>query len=264
MEQIEILSGKDLIKRLNIPPYGLLDDLRYRGKFCPRNKKTGNPIAPPGRENDLKAIKKLERIVSKKEIALETAVCDMDLQKRYEARAEEQAQAHIKGIEAELNLFRSQLALLVHQVGYPFRMWECYYPADEEEKGRAIDVLLDSHFWVEFAPGETPADEAKISAYDAGRSRMPLNVVAGVEAFSRNNSTKKLATPATNAEKMRQSKYFNERKLFERFLKDDSHDPRTKGSTIAARIRRAKSKMPVLTPVPDGRMRKWYKKIVLD
>ncbi len=50
MEHVEIISGKDLIKRLNIPPYGLLDDLRYRGKFCPRNKKTGTPIASAGRQ----------------------------------------------------------------------------------------------------------------------------------------------------------------------------------------------------------------------
>jgi hypothetical protein len=50
MEQIEIISGKDLIKRLSIPPYALLDDLRYRGKFCPRNKKTGTPIPPAGRK----------------------------------------------------------------------------------------------------------------------------------------------------------------------------------------------------------------------
>ena len=264
MDQTEIISGKDLIKRLNIPPYALLDDLRYRGKFCPRNKKTGTPIPPPGRESELKVIKKLEKIVSKKEIALETAVSDMDLKKRYEARVEHRAQAHMKGIEAELNVFRSQLTLLIHQVGYPFRMWERYSPADEEEKGRAIDVLLSSHFWVRFAEGANPALEAKIAAYDAGHSRQPVNVAEVDEAFSGNNSPPKLATPATNAEKMRQSKYFNERKLFERFLKDDWHDPGTKGSTISARIRRAKRKMPVLAPVPDGRMRKWYKKIVLD
>ncbi|MGO9018065.1 MAG: hypothetical protein ACLQVJ_06900 [Syntrophobacteraceae bacterium] len=135
MHEIEIISGTNLIERLNIPPYGLLDDLRYRGKFCPLDKKTGTPIPPPGHESEIKAILKLEKIVSEKEIALEMAVSEKksaleriqetalesmdsgvplsqsikDLQRPYEARE--------RGIEADLDLYRRQLALPATDVG---------------------------------------------------------------------------------------------------------------------------------------------------
>lgn len=112
--------------------------------------------------------------------------------------------------------------------------------------------------------GAAPVPGTKAAGPGTDHSQRPANVIEVDEAFSGNNSPKKLVTPATNAEKMRQSKYFNERRLFERFLKDDMHDSKTHGNTIAARIRRAKKKMPMLAPVPDGRIRKWYKKIVVD
>ena len=205
MQEIEIISGAGLIKRLNIPPYGLLDDPRYRGKFCPRDKKTGTPVPPPGRESELKAIKKLEKIVSKKEIALEIAASGKELalerirettlepvepgvpllqstrdfQKRHEARVERQTQARIKGMEADLDLFRSQLALLTHQVGYPDRMWERYCPAGEEEKGRAIDILLDAVFRVRFEAGQTRSWKRKPQAptsitFNSRRTRLAM------------------------------------------------------------------------------------------
>jgi hypothetical protein len=259
MEQIEILSGKDLIKRLNIPPYGLLDDLRYRGKFCPRNKKTGTPIAPPGRESELKAIKKLEKIVSKKEIALETAVCDMDRKKRYEDRVEQRTQAHMKGIEAELNLFRSQLALLIHQVGYPFRMWECYYPADEEEKGRAIDILLDSHFWVRFAEGASPALEAQIAAYDADPSRQPPDAIDYEAAKHKEGPgrNKQPLGPAQAAVRQYQTRYHAERLSVEQFC--DAQLKKKPKPSPAATLRGAKKKLSDKWEhsVPDSTIRKW-------
>lgn len=259
MERTEIISGKDLIERLNIPPYGLLDDLRYRGKFCPRNKKTGTPIPPPGRESELKAIKKLEKIVSKKEIALETAVSDMDLKKRYEARVERQAQAHIKGIEAELDVFRSQLALLIHRAGYPFRMWESYCPADEEEKGRAIDVLLGSHFWVRFAEGANPAPEAKIAAHDPGHSRQPVNVVKR-EAAKRKEGpwrNKQPPGPAQAAVRQYQTGYHAERLSVERFC--DAQLKKKPRPIQAATLQGAKKKLADKWEhsVPDSTIRKW-------
>ncbi|MFZ0929416.1 MAG: hypothetical protein WAN11_12490 [Syntrophobacteraceae bacterium] len=276
MQEIEIISGTDLIKRLDIPPYSLFDDLRYRGKFCPRDKKTGTPIPPPGHESELKAILKLEKIVSEKEIALEMAVSEKksalervqetalesidsgvppqstkDLQRPYEARE--------RGIEADLDLYRRQLALLTHLAGYPLRMWERYCPADEEEKGRAIGVLLEAVFWVRFEVGANRVLEATVESPDSNHSQQPVHVVEDVEASSENNSPKKLVRPAANADKMRQRKYLTERILFEGFLKDDIDDHPE--STMAAMIRRAKKKVPDLEPVPDGLMRKWYKKI---
>jgi len=278
MQEIEIISGTDLIKRLNIPPYGLLDDLRYRGKFCPRDKKTGTPIPPPGHESELKAIQKLEKIVSEKEIALKMAVSEKksaleriqetalesidsgvplsqsteDLRRPYEARE--------RGIEADLDLYRRQLALLKHLAGYPLRMWERYCPAGEEEKDRALDVLLDAVFWVLFEAGANRVLEATVEGPDSNYSQQPGHVVEVDEAFSENNSPKKLVRAAENADKIRQRKYLMERILFERFLKDDIDDHPE--STIAAVIRRAKRKMPMLEPVPEWRMRKWYKTIV--
>jgi len=178
MEQIEILSGKDLIKRLNIPPYGLLDDLRYRGKFCPRNKNTGTPIAPPGCESEVKAIKKLEKAVRDLQFNKRKAAIELGLEAaRGIPKIERHAYGRLKGAKADLDLFRNQLSLLTKQISYPDRMWERYYPADEEEKGRAIDVLLDSHFWVRFAEGANLGIEAKIAAYDADLPRQPAGPI---------------------------------------------------------------------------------------
>lgn len=141
-------------------------------------------------------------------------------------------------------------------------MWERYCPADEEEKARAIGLLLEAVFWVRFEVGTNRVLEAKVEGPDSNQSQQPVHVVEDVEASSENNSPKKLVRPAANADKMPQRKYLTERILFERFLKDDIDDHPE--STIAARIRRAKRKMPMLAPVPDGRMRKWLKKILED
>ncbi|MGD0397865.1 MAG: hypothetical protein ABSC04_03035 [Syntrophobacteraceae bacterium] len=260
MEQIEILSGKDLIKRLNIPPYGLLDDLRYRGKFCPRNKKTGTPIAPPGRQSELKAIKKLEKAVRDLQFNKRKAAIELGLEAvRGIPKIDRQAYGRLKGAKADLDFFRSQLALLIHQVGYPFRMWECYYPADEEEKGRAIDILLDSHFWVRFAEGAIPALEAQIAAYDADPSRQPPDAIdyEAAKHKERPGHDKQPLGPAQAAVRQYQTRYHAERLSVEQFC--DAQLKKKPKPSPAATLRGAKKKLSDKWEhsVPDSTIRKW-------
>ncbi len=285
MQEIEIISGAGLIKRLNIPPYGLLDDPRYRGKFCPRDKKTGTPVPPPGRESELKAIKKLEKIVSKKEIALEIAASGKELalerirettlepvepgvpllqstrdfQKRHEARVERQTQARIKGMEADLDLFRSQLALLTHQVGYPDRMWERYCPAGEEEKGRAIDILLDAVFRVRFEAGANPVLEAKAAGPDINHFQQPSNAL-GHEAAQQKEGpgpNRQPLGPAQAAVRQYQTRYHAERLSVEQFC--DAQLKKRPRPTRAETLRGVKKKLSGKweQSISDSTIRKW-------
>ncbi len=67
-------------------------------------------------------------------------------------------------------------------------------------------------------------------------------------------------TPVTNAIKARQSKYYDERKVFERFVKQDL--PGIKVASIADMIRKAKRRHPkTLGAVPEKQIRKWYEKM---
>ncbi|MGO9687735.1 MAG: hypothetical protein ACLP2X_04180 [Syntrophobacteraceae bacterium] len=157
MEKIENILGTDLIKRFDIPAYSLLDDIRYHGKFCPRNPKTGTPIPPPRYVREFKAIKKLEKVVQALESKKKEAAIELGLEAaRAVPKIRRQAYARLKGVKADLDLFRSQLSLLTKQIDYPDRMWERYYPSNEEEKSLAIDILLAAEFWVRFAPPRSP------------------------------------------------------------------------------------------------------------
>jgi hypothetical protein len=186
MEQKQIVSGLDLIKRLNIPAFCLLDDPRYHGKFCPRNKKTGTPIPPPGREHQFEAIETLKKMVSEGSLDLYMMAgnvvkssnvlpfIQMIFRIGDDAYADREvfrfSYEFVNALQAEymdLDLFRSKLDLLADLIGYPDRMWERYYPADEDEKSRAIDILLGAVFWV---PLEAAAP---LKGKNLGNSRAP-------------------------------------------------------------------------------------------
>jgi hypothetical protein len=182
-----------------------------------------------------------------------------DFQKRYEGRLERQTQARIKGIEADLDLFRSQLALLPRQVGYPLRMWERYCPADDEEKGRAIDILLDSHFWVRFEPGAGPVLEAKAADLDINHFQQPSNTL-GHEAAKQKEGpgrNKQPVGPAQGAVRQYRTRYHAERLSVEQFC--DAQLKKKPKPTRAETLRGTKKKLSGKweQSIPDSTIRKW-------